>query len=268
VLVLSHNVTPARWMWDVDALTAVRCDLGLRQLHRFARAADLAAGVSAYNAEELRAAGARAVDVVPIVLDPGRLGAPAAPRPPARHGGHVLSVGRLAPHKRPDALIRAVAHLRRRGRDTRLTLVGEPVNEDFGDRLRALAGELAPDTVSFARGLSSDELAEAYRRADAFLLLSEHEGFCVPLLEAFHFGVPVVARAASAVPETAGDAAVLLAPADGPAVTAEALALVLDDGDLRDELRARGRRRLAAYAPEAAAARLRAVVERAGARLT
>jgi L-malate glycosyltransferase len=175
-------------------------------------------------------------------------------------------VGRLAPHKRPDALIRTVALLRRRGRDVHLTLVGEPVNGDFGRRLAALAEELAPGAVRFARGLPPAELADAYRHADAFLLLSEHEGFCIPLLEAFHFGVPVVARAAAAVPETAGDAAVLLAPDDDLAVAAEALALVLGDGDLREGLRAEGRCRLEAHAPEAAAGRLRAVVERAARR--
>ena len=59
--------------------------------------------------------------------------------------------------------------------------------------VRALADDLVPGAVSFERGLSSAELAERYRSAHAFVSLSEHEGFCIPLLEAFHFGVPVVA---------------------------------------------------------------------------
>ena len=90
--------------------------------------------------------------------------------------------------------------------------------------------------------------------------LSEHEGFCVPLLEAFHFGVPVVARPSGAVPEVAGDAALLCDDRD-LAVLAELVALVIEDDELGGELRDRGRARLAAYAPAATEAAMRALLE-------
>jgi glycosyltransferase involved in cell wall biosynthesis len=93
-----------------------------------------------------------------------------------------------------------------------------------------------------------------------FLCLSGHEGFCVPLLEAFHFGLPVIARPAGAVPETVGDAALLVDDSD-PAVVAELLHLAVNDEPLRAALRDRGKEQLRLYSEQLGAGRLRAAVE-------
>jgi glycosyltransferase involved in cell wall biosynthesis len=173
----------------------------------------------------------------------------------------VLFVGRLSPHKRQDELIKAFSLYRRhRAPDARLVLVGDPITTGYLQLLRDLADALAPGAVTIETGLSESALGDRYRAADVFLCLSEHEGFCIPLLEAFHFGVPVIARPAGAVPETVGSAALLLDDRD-PAVIAELLHLVVTDSGLRAELARRGRTRLEAYAPDVVAARLRAAVE-------
>jgi glycosyltransferase involved in cell wall biosynthesis len=170
----------------------------------------------------------------------------------------VVFVGRLAPHKRQDLVIRAFARYRgSHAPEARLVLVGTPMSEEFGASLRRLADEVAPGAVSFERGVSADRLAAIYRSAHAFLCLSEHEGFCIPLLEAFHFGVPVVARDAGALPEVVGDAGVVLAGTDSLDTAAAALALVVGDEELRSSLRERGERRLEEYALERTAERLR-----------
>ena len=83
---------------------------------------------------------------------------------------------------------------RYRAPGARLTLVGDPVTADYAAELRRLADSLAPGAVTIESGLSEAELGDRYRSADVFLCLSAHEGFCAPLLEAFHFGVPVIAR--------------------------------------------------------------------------
>ena len=109
-LLLSHNITPARWFWDHDPQAAVVCALGRKQLPEFAAAADVVAGVSLYNARELGSE-----TVIPILFDPRALGAAraaAAPRRPARRS--ILFVGRLAPHKRQDEIMRAFELYRRR----------------------------------------------------------------------------------------------------------------------------------------------------------
>ena len=258
-LLLSHNVTPARWFWDHDPATAIQCSLGRRQLPRFARAVDVAAGVSHYNVAELQAAGATRTAVIPILFDPAKLGPP-APREP---GGPptILFVGRLAPHKRQDEVLRAFAAYRRhRAPDARLVLVGWPLTPAYGRAVAELAEQLAPGAVTIESSLTPEALWEHYRAAHVFLCLSEHEGFCVPLLEAFHFGVPVIARPAGGIPEVAGDAA-LLADDRDPAVLAELLHAAVADADLRAELRRRGHERLAEYEPGRTAATLRGVLE-------
>ena len=260
-LLLSHNVTPARWLWDHDPPIALQCELGRRQLPEYAARCDIAAGVSAYNAAELGS------DVViPPILDLSWLTRlrGQTPESHASLGGQtpesrLLFVGRLAPHKRQDELIRSFALFRRRhAPDARLTLVGEPLNEAYLAALRELAEKAGG--VAIESSLSQQQLAARYVSASAFLCLSEHEGFCVPLLEAFAADVPVIARPAGGVAETAGDAALLVEDRD-PAVIAELLELVTSDQELRAELQRRGRARVEHYAPERSAAALRAALD-------
>ncbi len=258
-LLLSHNVTPAHWLWAHEPMIAVQCAVGRAQLAEFVRACDRVAADSEFNAAELRAAGAQDVDVLHVLADPDRLGPPAAQDPPGPPT--LLFVGRLMPHKRQDAAIRAFAlYAREHAPDARLVLVGEPISARYGERLRALAEQLAPGAVTFEQSLSSAQLGERYRCAHAFVGLSEHEGFCVPLLEAMRLGVPVVARPAGAVPEVAGDAALLVDDED-LAVVAELVHLAVSDAGLRAELRRRGMARAQELAPERTAQRLRAALE-------
>ncbi len=285
-LLLYHNVTPADWLWDVAPYIAVQCAAGRAQLTELVAAVDLSAADSSFNADELLAAGASGAEVIPLLVELGRLAPPDAPDgapggpptgvPDSASGGPptgvpagapggpptVLFVGRLSPHKRQEELIRVFALLRRHRRpDARLRLVGDPISDAYREHLQRLADGLAPGAVTIESGLAPAALAERYREADAFVCLSAHEGFCIPLLEAFHFGVPVLARRAGAVPEVVGDAAVLVEETD-PAVLAEAIHLLLADAELRSVLRGRGTARLAAFAPEVVERRLRAAVER------
>jgi len=254
-LLISHNITPARWFWDHDPQAGVVCALGRKQLPRFAAAVDVAAGVSLYNAREFGSD-----TVIPILFDPAGLGQPGRDEPAGPPT--ILFVGRLAPHKRQDAVIRAFELYRRRhAPDARLVLVGAPINWPYDAAMRELAEATSPGNVTIESGLTREQLAERWRSAHAFVCLSEHEGFCIPLLEAFHFGVPVIARAIGGVPEVAGDAALLLGDEDDENVAAELLALVVADGELRSTLRERGAARVAAYAPERTARTLRDALE-------
>lgn len=262
-LLLYHNVTPAAWLWEEAPVLAAHCQIGREQLPALIAVADLAAADSDWSAGELRELGAEDPVAIPILLELERLGAP-GPEP----GGapNILFVGRLSPHKRQDELIRAFALYRdQRAPNARLTLVGEPAGQRYLERLGSLARSLAPGAVAIESGLSSTQLAERYRSAHAFVCLSEHEGFGIPLLEAFHFGVPVIGRPAGAVSEVAGDAA-LLAGDEDLAVVAELLHAAVSDPALRAVLRSRAAQRLRAYEPARIAARLRAAIETTAAR--
>ena len=107
---------------------------------------------------------------------------------------------------------------------------------------------MLPDRFWFTGPVPDEDLGAFYRWADAYVSLSEHEGFCVPLVEAMAADVPVLAYAAGAVPETLGGAGMLFAPKDLE-VAAEMLGMLVYDRPLRGA-RARG--------PAATAARLRA----------
>jgi glycosyltransferase involved in cell wall biosynthesis len=254
-LLVYHNVTPAEWLWEHQPHVATLCALGRDHLPRWAQGVDVAAAVSEYNARELREAGARDVHVVPILLDPDRLGTRSGPG--TAGGPVVLSVGRLAPHKRPERVLRAFELYRGAcAPAAQLHMVGEALSPAYEAELRELAGA----GVTIHGRLPQAELNRLWAAAGVFLTLSEHEGFCVPLLEAFHAAVPVVARPSGGMPEVGGDA-VLWTGDDDLAVVAELLDLAVGDEQLRAELIARGNARAEAFAPGAVAAKLREAVD-------
>lgn len=262
-LLLYHNVTPAPWFWEHAPNVAVQCAVGREQLPALVRSVQVAAADSAFNAAELEALGATRTAVIPLLVDYTRLGRPRTEAADPAGPPTVIFVGRLSPHKHQDDVIRAFALYRRhRAPDAQLLLVGDPISSRYLDFLRNLAESLAPGAVTIESGLSNQELGERYRAAHVFLCLSAHEGFCIPILEAFSQGVPVIARPAGAIPETTGDAAILVEDPD-LAVIAELLHLAVTDAGLRAEMRRRGAARVALHAPDRVAERLREAVEAA-----
>ena len=251
-----HNLTPPEFYRGTSPRVVYWLERGERELRRLAPLADLVVGDSTYNLEAPLAAGARRHTVIPPPVDLTRL----APRP-ATPGSPpvVLFVGRIAPNKRQEELIRVIAATRATTLpEARLVLAGGA--DDTGGYLaglRSLAERLGVAGAVEIRGqrLSDAELGDHYAAASVFACASDHEGFCIPLLEAMAFSVPVVARAAGAVPETLGGAGVLVGSHD-PLVWAELLGRAAGDRRLRAELAAAGRARLADFSVDAITARL------------
>ena len=100
-----------------------------------------------------------------------------------------------------------------------------------------------------------EQLVAYYRGSTALLTMSEHEGFCVPLLEAMHSDLPIVATNSGAIPETLGRAGILLDDRS-PEHAAVALERVVHDAQLRKDLVAQGRRQLIGFSADAVADRL------------
>ena len=261
-LLVYHNVTPARYLWSFQPHVATLCELGRDHLPRYAQAVDVAAAVSEYNAGELREAGARDVRVVPILFDPEFFGEPAAH--PDADRPLIASVGRLAPHKRHDLVIRAFALFQREfAPDARLVIAGEPISASYRDRLEELAARVEARNVELPGPLEQDRLTAVYQEASAALFLSEHEGFCIPLVESFNFSVPVIARPIGGMLEVAADAALWTDEEPDLAMVAELLALAVSDEELRRELARRGSARLEEFSRERTEAKLREAVEAA-----
>jgi glycosyltransferase involved in cell wall biosynthesis len=157
----------------------------------------------------------------------------------------VLFVGQLLPHKRPDLLVEAMhVAVTYFGLRATLVLVGQNRFARYSEAVSAQVRELNLPQVHLVGLVDDERLAAIFRRAVAFVTVSEHEGFCVPLLEAMAFDVPVIARACAAIPETVGDGGLILPAWAGAELIAEAITRVMEDTALRSDLIARGRRRL------------------------
>ncbi len=254
-----HNITPPEFFADASPYVRYWLTRGRDDLARLTPISEICIADSEFNATEMRSAGATSAVVIPPPLDLERLrpGGAAPNRPP-----ELIFVGRVAPNKRHDDLLRILAATRATTLpDARLVLVGG--TNDTGPyvaALRRLATELGlADAVEFTGALSDADLAERYRRASVFVCASDHEGFCIPLVEAMAFGVPVVAFAAGAVPSTLDGAGVVLTTKD-PLVWAEVLGRVVGDGDLRAGRIAAGSERVKDFAPDRIREALRATL--------
>jgi glycosyltransferase involved in cell wall biosynthesis len=260
-VVIFHNITPPEYFVGVNARVADRCRRGRWELGRLAGVTDLALGVSEFNRQELVTAGFRRTGVLPLLVDWSQYAHPPVRRLAEAHAGRttLLHVGRIAPNKRIEDLLKAFYFYRRLDPGCRLLVVGSAVDmEAYLAGCQKLAAELGLlDAVVFTGAVSQAELCTYYRVASAYLCLSEHEGFCVPLLEAMHFGVPIVAYAATGVPGTLGDAGLLVADKDFPTI-AELVHGVVTDPALRARVVAGQQARLRTFDAAAIGALLRA----------
>jgi glycosyltransferase involved in cell wall biosynthesis len=217
-----HNITPAHFFADYAPHICRLAMLGRQELATLVGHADLALGDSTYNREELDALGFAPTGVMPIAIDLERI--TRAPRRPALEkilgDGliNILFVGRIAPNKRIEDHIRLAEHYKRYvDSHYRFIFVGRhDAVPSYYATVRALMEkyQMPADRFWFTGPVPNADLAAFYRHASAYVSLSEHEGFCVPLLEAMAAGVPVLAYGAAAVPETMGGAGVVFTPKD------------------------------------------------------
>ena len=251
-----HNVTPETFYEGWEDHTVAKVTLARRQVAALAPRAVLGIADSAFNARELEELGCPATTVVPILVDVEAAGG-ADGRELARlsmdHGDAtvMLFVGRLSPNKSHERLIEALFVYRRLyDPGARLHLVGPNVTPAYAEAVFAFADELGlADAVRHGEHLTPAQLAAWYQDADVFVCLSEHEGFCIPLLETMRAGTPIVALDAGAVSETLADAGILL-PTARPATVAAAVARVRTDEGLAARLAESGHRRLTDFAAD------------------
>jgi glycosyltransferase involved in cell wall biosynthesis len=263
-----HNVTPAHFFAPFDAGICRMAAAGRRELATLVGRVDLALGVSAFNQHELDELGFAPTGVLPIVLDTSRL--TRAGRVPSLEAMlqdglvNILFVGRIAPNKKIEDHIR-LAEQYKRYVDIyyRFIFVGRyDAVPRYYSAVRALIDtyQILPDRFWFPGPVPGDELAAYYRHAHAYVSLSEHEGFCVPLVEAMAMDVPVLAYGAAAVPETLGGAGVCFTPKDLEQA-AELLGALVYDEPLRQRVIAGQRERAKAFGFDKIEPQLKAMLE-------
>ncbi|MHB1426537.1 MAG: glycosyltransferase family 4 protein [Gemmataceae bacterium] len=248
-----HNVTPAHFYESLDADYAELCRQGRVQLREIiAHNCDLYLADSPFNHQDLLELGAhpRRCVVLPPFNDLENLlkiePDPECLRDYGDGRANLLFVGRRAPNKGHRLLLDAFAvYHHRRDANSRLILIGrgEPRQEKYTQSLREQAWRLGlQGHVIFADSVSNAELKALYRSASVFVLASEHEGFCVPMVEAMALQVPIVAYGVAAVPHTVGDAGLVWDEPD-PFLLAQSIDTVVRDAAVRRQLTERGRRR-------------------------
>jgi glycosyltransferase involved in cell wall biosynthesis len=237
-----HNVTPPELIAPWDDIFAVGQVRAHAELRAMASRTTLAVADSAFNQRHLVEAGFSSTAVVPpsAALGADVLAAGTSTRhalPSSRPGARWLSVGRLAPNKAAEDTIAALAVTRaHHDPDATLLIIGKSPTAAYDGALRRYVAELGlVAAVTFAGHASDAAVAAAYAQSDVLVVTSEHEGFCVPLVEAMTVGLPVVAYRAGALPEVLGQAGVYVGSKD-PFELASAIADLLADGPRRDRL--------------------------------
>jgi len=233
-----HNITPPEYFIGVHKDLVKLCFRGRRELTAYIDRCELALGDSEYNRRELEALGFPATDVLPVVPDFSHLDVE-----PDRflaagfddEWTNIMFVGRVIPNKKFEDVIRAFhAYRVRHNPRSRLLLVGSYSGfERYLSMLQTLVARLATPDVHFLGHVSNEELTALYDVADLFLCASEHEGFCVPIVESFYKRVPVLAYAATALPATMDGGGVLYDTKD-PLDIARLMEAVLADDRIGD----------------------------------
>lgn len=234
-VILYHNITPPRFFERLNPTVSQILADGLKQVAALRGAADSVWADSSFNAKELEAMGYEGVKVLPLLIDEnyghGDIDVGARNElldPPMTN---FLFVGRIAPNKRHDRVLAVVsAYQRYVDEKCRLCIVGSSGGaEVYKTMLLGTVYTFALQNVKFTDFVDNRLLNSLYSTASAFLCMSDHEGFCAPLLEAMAWHVPVFAVRAGAVPETMDGAGVLFDHDARPELMAETIGAVLKD---------------------------------------
>jgi len=255
--VIYHNITPAHFFAGLNDHARRYSEIGREQLAEFAKVSELGIADSEYNRKELLRVGFAKTAVVPIIVDWSAFDVepdPAVMRELSDERTDILAVGQILPQKAVHKVVEAFAKYRESDRTARLWLVGSHAMSEayLGQVREAIKANGLERAVTLTGSVPMAALVAYYQGATALITLSEHEGFCVPLLEAMRSGLPIVASDAGAIPDTLGDAGILLSDTS-PDTVAAALERAVRDAALRKDLIARGQRQLLAFTPEAVA---------------
>lgn len=246
-----HNMTPPEYFRGYNEQLANDLTWGQTQTAALAQEVETALAVSQFNAAELKKHGFKQVALLPLLLDFKHILTPpdrALKRRLQDGRLNVVFVGRGVPNKKLEDLLEAFYFLQRAAApDARLIHVGSFVGlPRYQALLTAQVKALRLENVLFLGSVSQSELSAVYAAADSFLCVSEHEGFCIPLLESMAHGVPVLAYAAGAIPETLGGAGILFHQKRWEYV-AELISFLKNEPSLRNSVVARQHARVEEY---------------------
>lgn len=254
-IVYFHGVTPVELLLEHDPTSAYWSSKALLQLPQLAHCDHFIAN-SHWNLEDLlkhfeHRPGEEHLDVIPPITP----GLPVFREPPRVQPQcdpfEVMVVGRVAPHKKIEWAIEIVARLVNKGFDVHLRIIGPAHNDHYLSLLKCSNNTLQlQDRVRFEGQVTQAELIDAFHQANALLITSEHEGFCIPVLEAMHMGLPAIIRVGTAASEVGGDAVASFSTVDEGTV---ALQQLIQEAEVRHAMVKSGRLKAAKWLEQASA---------------
>lgn len=251
-----HNITPPQFFKGYSEVAYSLCQKGYEGAANIAKASKYLLADSNYNKEDMLKMGFRGDGEVAPILIPFKDYEQNANNDILsfyKHmpGTNLVFVGRLAPNKKQERLIEIYYYYKKYfDPDARLFLVGSGNGmELYEQQLRAYTKKLGLSNIYFTGHVRFDEILAYYQLADVFLCMSEHEGFCIPLVEAMYFNKPIVALNTSAVGETLGGSGILLEKYN-PLETAGIINKVQDDCQLKEMVLANQKERLKVFEPD------------------
>ena len=255
-IIIYHNITPEKYFAEYHDFSATLCREGRKSLAKLCSVPEYCLADSPYNREELLENGYSCkVDVMPIIIPFKDYEEAPSRKVMSRYEKdgytNILFTGRIAPNKKQEDVIEAFAYYQRfYNSKSRLFLVGSYRNmEKYLKRLKGYVQQLGVDNVIFTDHIPFDEILAYYHLADIFLCMSEHEGFCIPLVEAMYFQTPIIALSGTGVTGTLGEGGILVEEKK-PLEIAGLIDYIQRHPNIRQELIAGGNRRLESFSTE------------------
>ena len=250
-IMIYHNITPPEFFRPYSRKMFALTNYGYQGLRRLNRTFDLCLADSEYNKSQLVEYDYRCpIEVRPVLIpfcDYRKVSDHYIINKYSDGWTNIIFVGRIAPNKKQEDVIRTFYCYKKINPKSRLILVGTWTGmENYYSRLKKYTEILGLDDVIFTGHVTFDELLAYYQVAYIFLCMSRHEGFCVPLVESMFFNVPIVALNAGAVPETLGGSGVLL-PDNDPIYASKNISRILNDQHFRKDILRKQKKRLSDF---------------------
>jgi len=248
-IMIYHNMTPKEFFVPYNKKTASALENGIRQLENLKEYVDYILADSEYNKLELEEIGFKCkIDVQPLIIDFEEYETKPNEDIIKRYsdeGTNIIFAGRIAPNKKQEDVIKAFYYYKNYvDKNAKLFLVGSyNGTEKYYAKLSGFVKQLKLNDVYFTGHIPFEDILAYYKIADIFLCMSEHEGFCVPLLESMYFGIPIVAFNCSAIPYTLGDSGVLL-DSKNYVEYSEVIRRIMQDSNYKEDIIAKQRKNL------------------------
>ena len=235
IILIYHNITPASFFIELDDETVAGCIRGREQLDQLRDKVITSFTFSKYSEEELIQKKFKNTVVIPAIIELKKVIFPYL-RKKLDNSVILICVGRIVPHKKIEDVLKIFAFYQCINNNSKLFLIGKfDESDSYFLWLKNIIKNIDLKNIIFINDVSDEKLASYYANADIYLSMSEHEGFCIPLVESMFHHVPIVAFDAGAVHETLDHSGILIQEKNYEEI-AEIINLINEDKTLKEKL--------------------------------